>query len=295
VGRILIPARIFVAISLVPFFTSFANQTHISLTGSYQIGECEFGFLNSDLYGDFQDTVIFSNGIALGSFFANPKSDSVSYKSAGILFLQRSLAQGGFRYSQGIQRREMVTGQIQAYDNPDTSWDLASVFPNSFYPFDTQISDSTTACGKWFFDRIFGTQYGQYIMDFPCDNQNAILYAKSNKNGQCMKCQLVSWSIAMGGVGVRIATGTMRWATDSAGNGVFPSTQARVTREISSIFSNVRCARKGLIINRSNAGFLNHSAQYVDVLGREIPMIRDGMRGKIGSSIIILNHNPSRK
>lgn len=157
-----------------------------------------------------------------------------------------SVLNAGYRWHDSIKMADSEIAPVAlAVGNTDTVWSAATNMPDTLfgldsigYPFGSSLGK---APGKWcFYNYCPGTNSSHpYCYSVPLENHTAIMYVRTG-DSRGLKVQVSDFERdsvdpgypALGG-GTRISEFRVRWAVDSAGNGLFKHEGAAVRPALS--------------------------------------------------------------
>ena len=219
--------KCFLYVLLLISSSAFAsNNTLVTIAKSYDNGAVD---LKADASND---TITFSNGIKLLNYYPTIGIPETHLSTGAIVILDTTHSKAGYKYSSLIKTDSITNGFAQfgktAYflgGNPDTVWNEAVRFPDSFHIMDsiiTQFNSQKESC-KYIWGN--GPTDKPVSISGPLPNYNALIYLTS-QNGQDMKLQV--YDLAYDTVKLSAAVWylslssyKLRWAVDSLGNGKF--------------------------------------------------------------------------
>jgi hypothetical protein len=197
-------------------------------------------WVDGDAQGGRFIQLAFGSGLLIGSAWARTAVLD-DYSRTGMVLIDTSTVDSaGYRRCGQVVQRDTTYGTYTS-GSPDTNWTSTPAIPDSLLPLDSfctycwlyPIQPPLGNTGRWF-------GYSDSYFNPPTDiswcltppGHNTIMYARCS-SGRTMKLQVDSMVVRDLGEGnTRCSTYRIRWAVDSAGNGLFGTspTAVRETR-----------------------------------------------------------------
>jgi hypothetical protein len=203
-----------------------ASNTLVTITKPYDNGAVD---LKADASND---TITFSNGVKLLNYYPINGIPETHLSTGAIVILDTIHTKAGYKYSSSIKTDSVSNGFAQFHKtvyflggNPDTVWNNAVRFPDSFHVLDSTIVQGNSQRNSCKYIFVNGPTDKPVSVNSPLPNYGAIIYLTSH-NGQNMKLQV--YDLAYDTVKLSAAVWylslssyKLRWAVDSLGNGKF--------------------------------------------------------------------------
>ena len=239
--------KLFFMVLFVNIFSIFSMNYYISVDSAYSSGTLKIrGLLFANPSGQtdgmifINDTIFFSNGTKLAIFNIDDNLQMYEKFIGGFAIIDSNSEACYKHYPELIKKYEPQISPLnwlysQTSGSKDTNWNIASIFPDSLFPFDSiafkNIATDTfvSFCqALTFCERSYSETNSMYYEDNVFDEYNTIFYNK-NSDSSHLRLQIAdhygdtATNGSNGWTYWELYNVQLKWASDSCGNGKFPT------------------------------------------------------------------------